>query len=422
MTRKLLVTIQANIRTATVLVALSVASTTGGHADAVTDWNAVMQATVAPLNPFLQTRSAAIVQLAVFEAVNAITGEYEPYLGTVAAPSGASAEAAAAAAAYRTLTTLHPENTPDLDAALATWLSAIPEASGREDGIQVGEAAAAAILNLRSNDGYTAVVAYTPGTDPGDWQPTPPAFAPAILTGWGRLATFGIERGSQFRSDPPPALKTGRYARHFNEVKEVGEAASAARPPDRTDIARFYITGAVQVYNPAARQVSAAQGKTLSENARIFALLAMALCDALVSSMESKFYYNYWRQVTAIANADRDGNRGTDHDPAWLPLIMTPPFPAYPSAHASAGGAARVVLERCFGEDGHFITLTSPTAPGVTLTYTSFDQITDDIDDARIYGGIHFRFDQEAGAHQGRRIGSYILKKHLRKVCDLEGE
>jgi hypothetical protein len=414
MTRKVLLKMRAKAGGVATLAALSMTLTTAGHADAVTEWNAVMQSTVATVNPFFQARSAAIVQLAVFEAVNAITGHYQPYLGTVAAPSGASPEAAAIVAAYRTLVTLHPGDFINLDAALAISLSAIPDGPAKDDGIQAGEAAAAAMLALRSNDGWDAVVPYTPGTAPGDWQPTPPAFGPAILTGWGRVETFGVTNAFRFRANRPPALKTGKYARHYDEVKEVGGADSPARPPDRAAIARFYIAAAVQFYNPAARQVSAAQGKTLSENARIFALLAMAVCDSLITCMESKYFYNYWRPVTAVVHADMDGNGKTAPDPTWLPLIVTPPFPSYPSAHASAGGAARAVLDHFYGEDGHFITLTSPTAPGVVLGYTTFEEITDDVDDARIYGGIHFRFDQEAGARQGRRIGSYILRNYLR--------
>jgi hypothetical protein len=159
--------------------------------------------------------------------------------------------------------------------------------------------------------------------------------------------------------------------------------------------------------------VSIAQNKTLSQNAHDFALLAMAICDGLISSMETKYYYNRWRPVTAIRAADTDGNPSTQPDIAWLPLITTPPFPSYPSAHASAGGAARRILERLYGKDGFLITLTSPTAPGVVLNYTAWKQITDDIDDARIFGGIHFRYDQQGGAKQGWNLGSYILETQL---------
>jgi hypothetical protein len=378
------------------------------------DWNAIMQTTVAPANPFIQARSAAIVQLAVFEAVNAIVGDYEPYLGTIAALPGASPEAATVAAAHRTLVTLHPGSAATLDASRTVSLSMIPDGQSKDDGIAVGEAVAAALLALRSNDGSSAVVPYTPGINPGDWQPTPPAFAPALLPGWGQVTPFGMRDGAQFRLSPPPPIHSSRFARDYNEVKEVGDINSTERPQDRTDVARFYIISAVQVYNPAARQVSEAQGKTLSENARIFALLAMAACDGLISAMETKYFYNYWRPVTAIQAGDTDSNKKTDADPTWLPLIVTPPFPSYPSAHASAGGAAREVLEDVYGESGLSITLTSPTAAGVVLNYASWEQITDDIDDARVYGGIHYRFDQTAGARQGRRVGSYILRRHLR--------
>ena len=383
------------------------------HADAVTDWNAIMQATVAPSNAFVQARAGAIVELAVFEAVNTITGNYRPYVGTISAPSGASPEAAAIAAAHRTLVTLYPANTAALDAAEATSLAALPDGQSKTDGISVGESAAAAMLALRANDGAANIVPYTPGTDPGDWQPTPPAFAPALLPGWGQVTTFGILNGAQFRLPPPPVLGSARYARDFNEVKLVGDVNSSVRPQDRTDVARFYIIAAVQVYNPAARQVSTAQGKTLSQNAHDFALLAMAMCDGLISSMETKYYYNRWRPVTAIRAADTDGNPSTEPDTAWLPLITTPPFPSYPSAHASAGGAARRILDRTYGKDGFSVTLTSPTAPGVVLHYTAWQQITNDIDDARIFGGIHYRYDQERGARQGWQVGSYILETQL---------
>ena len=395
-------------------IGVSVLSTAiRARADAVTDWNAIMQATVASSNAFIQARSAAIVQLAVFDAVNSITGKYRPYLAIISAPPGASPEAAAVAAAHRTLVTLYPGSAAVLDVAQAVSLSAISDGQAKTDGVAVGEAAASAILALRANDGSGLVVPYTPGSDPGDWQPTPPALAPALLSGWGQVTTFGILNGAQFRSAPPPLLGSARYARDFNEVKLVGDVNSSVRPQDRTNVARFYIIAAVQVYNPAARQVSIAQKKTLSQNAHDFALLAMAICDGLISSMETKYYYNRWRPVTAIRAADTDGNPSTGPDTGWLPLIITPPFPSYPSAHASAGGAARRILERLYGKDGFLITLTSPTAPNVTLYYTAWKQITDDIDDARIFGGIHFRYDQEGGALQGWKVGSYILETQL---------
>jgi hypothetical protein len=395
------------------------------HADVVTDWNEIMQATVAlpPTNPNVQTRWGAIVQLAVFEAVNAIVGDYEPYLGTVTAPPWASPEAAAIAAAHRTLVSLRPASTKTLDALRAESLAAIPDGPEKEAGIAAGEDAAADILMLRANDGSTeaATVPYTPGTDPGDWRPTPPAFAPAFLPGWGQVTPFGLEEGSQFRLPPPPNLRSRKYADDYNEVKLFGRFDSPFRPQDRTDVARFYaVTPPVQVWNVPARQVSAAQGKTPSENARIFALLAMAMADASIAGWDTKYHYNFWRPVTAIQAGGIDGNRRTNPDPTWLPLIATPAHPSYASGHATVSGAARAVLERALGKDGHAITLANPALPGIVLNYTAWEEITDDIDDARVYGGIHFRFDQEAGARQGRRVGRYLLRHQLRPMHDDE--
>jgi hypothetical protein len=393
------------------------------HADAVTDWNAIMEATVmeATPDPFLQVRSATITQVAVFEAVNAIVGDYEPYRGGITAPQGASPEAAAIAAAHRALAALHPASASKLDALRATSLAAIPNGQAKNDGITVGEAAAHAILALRADDGSSTVVPYPPGTEPGDYQPTAPDFTPAFRPGLGKVATFGIKSGAQFRLGPPPALHSGKYARDYNEVKRVGALDSTERSQYRTEVARFYAaTDAVPLYNLAARQVSEAQGKSLSENARIFALLTMAIFDAAVAVFDSKYFYNFWRPVTAIQAGDTDGNRKTDPDPHWQPLVFTPPFPSYPAGHGGFGAAARRVLEHVFGPDGHAITLTNPSVPGVGLHYTSWEQIHNDVDDARIFGGVHYRFDQEAAARQGRRVGAYILRHTLRPVhgCD----
>ena len=409
------------IPTLTALALLGSAGTCPGQADAVTQWNAIMQSTVsaAPSNAVFQSRWAAIVQLAVFEAVNAVTGDYKPYLGTIVAPEWASPDAAAVAAAHRTLVTLRPASAVALDALRALSLLAIPDGPAKDAGIEAGEDAAAAMLLLRANDGWNVVVPYTPGTNPGDWQPAPPAFAPAFLPGWGKVTPFGLLDGSQFRAPAPPALFTGKYAVDYDEVMLLGRIDSPFRPQDRTDVARFYAaTSPVQAWNSAARQVSLVQGKTLAENARIFALLAMAIGDASIAAYDTKYHYSLWRPITAIRGGDTDGNPRTQADPNWLPLIPTPAFPSYASAHATLSGAARVVLERIFGDHGNAITLTNPGLPGIVLNYTTFTQICDDIDDARIYGGIHFRFDQEAGTLQGRMVGNYILTHHLQRAND----
>ena len=386
------------------------------HADAVIEWNAIMQetATTSP-DPAERARTAAITQIAVFDAVNSIVGGWEPYLEKVTAPVGASPDAAAIAAAHHVLVTLHPESRVQLDAARARSLAAIPNQAGTHAGIAVGNAAADAILTLRANDGFDEVVPYNPGSRPGDYRPTPPELIPAFRPGLGLVAPFGIESAQRFRAESPPALQSMAYTRDFKEVKKIGELISPQRTQRLTDIAHFYAaTDADGIYHPAARQVSAAQGKMLSENARIFALLSMAIWDGVVACFESKYHYNIWRPVAAIREADTDRNRKTTSDANWQPLVFTPPFPTYPSGHAGFGAAARVVLEHFFGEDGHLITLTNPVVPDVRLHYASFKEITDDIDDARIFGGVHFRFDQEAGARQGRRVGEYIIRAELR--------
>jgi hypothetical protein len=387
------------------------------RSDEVRNWNAILETTVALTPHFLQSRSAAMVHVAVFEAVNAIIGDYHPYLGTIAAPRGASPEAATVAAAHRVLVALHPEASAKLDADRATSLAAIPNGPAKNAGIEVGEAAAAAMLALRANDGWNAVVPYTPVFSPGHWRPTPPDFRPAAFTHWGKVTPFAIGNGARFRLNQPPLLQTGNYAQDFNEVKALGGVVSTNRPQDRSDVARFYAAVLpMPLWPAAARQASAAKAKTLSENARDFAWLTMAVCDSLIASMEMKYHYNYWRPVSAIREAATDGNDQTVADGSWLSFVSTPPYPSYPGNHASAAGAARAVLEHVYGPDGHFITLTSQAVPGVVLRYTSWSQITDDIDDARIYGGVHFSVDQEAGARLGRQVGSYVLQNTLRST------
>ena len=368
------------------------------YGDEVTDWSLVLEQTAAGTSHFPQSRSAAIMHLAIFEAVNAITGDYEPYLGTISAPDWASTEAATVAAAHRTLVALYPAKQAQLDAARDASLAAIPDGDEEEAGIAVGEEAAATLLALRADDGSNAVVPYTPLLEPGYWRPTPPDFTPAAFTHWGQVDRFAIHDDPLFLVNPPPQLNTGKYAQDYDEVKALGDVDSTLRPEDRADVARFYAAVLPMPLWPAvARQVSAAQEKTLAENARDFAWLAMAVSDSLIASMHNKYYYSLWRPVTAIREGASDGNHATDPDPDWLSFVFTPPYPTYPGNHASAAGAARAVLEHVYGPDGHEITLTSQAVPDVVLHYTAFEQITDDIDDARIYGGVHFRFDQEAG-------------------------
>jgi hypothetical protein len=241
--------------------------------------------------------------------------------------------------------------------------------------------------------------------------------AVGIAFQWQNVTPFGIQRASDFLLDPPPALTSNRYAKAYNEVMTVGSINSTQRPQDRANVALFYAASSpTQVFNQAAQQVAQQQGRSLSENARAFALINMAMSDSLVASFLNKYHYNFWRPETAIHAGDADGNPETAGDPNWAPFIVTPCFPSYPSNHGSASNGAAAVLRRVYGEDGHSITLTNPAVPSIVLQYTSFKQITDDISDARVYGGIHFRTDQEAGARLGRAVGTAVYRNNLRPI------
>jgi hypothetical protein len=417
------------LRTSIALVALLVCSPIAARADVVLDWNAIAMSTLIGQgqSPFAQARFMAITQLAVFDAVNAITGNYRPYRETIVAPAGASADAAAVAAAYRVLKNYFPAAV-NLDPAYAASLAAIPDGSAKSAGVATGEAAAAEMIALRFNDGSSPPQFSLPASsDPGVWQLTPscPA-AGGVNFQWQNMTPFGVPSApgsktwiAQFAPGPPPALSSRRYARDFDEVKRVGDISSdlTDRPQDRADVARFYAAASPSfVFNLAARQVAAAEGSSLSENARALALLNMASNDSLVASFWIKYHYNFWRPETAIRQANADGNGRTDADLSFMPFVVTPCFPSYPSNHGSASNSAAEILKRVFGEGGHDITMASAAVPGVTLHYTRFNQITDDISDARVFGGIHFRFDQDAGSDLGRDIAIYEYRQNLRRA------
>ena len=386
------------------------------RADAVSDWNKIMIGIVrtAP-NAFFQARFAAITQLAVFEAVNACSPKYQPYLGTITAPLDASPDAAAIAAAHDVLEHYFPAAATTLDADEANSLSLIANGSSKDNGIAIGKAAAAAMIAARANDGSAPTETFLPASsDPGVWQPTPPAFAAGILLNWRNVTPFAVRSSKQFRVDVPPDLTSTAYTRSYQEVSEFGDVNSAARPQDRTDVAHFFaVVNAPEVWNNVVQQITQVRRTSPIDKARAFALINMAISDGLVTVMESKYFYVRWRPVTAIRAGDTDGNPNTEPNLAFTPLITTPPFPSYPSAHASASYGAREVIERLFGCQPYPITLSSPGIPTIVLHYTKLGEITDDIDDARVYGGIHFRYDQEAGGRQGQRVGSFVFSHKL---------
>lgn len=391
-------------------------ATASVQADPVIEWNGIMLETVAGQSSVNEPRLGAITQLAVFEAVNSITREYQPYLGTIKAPHGASADAAAVAAAHRVLAHYFPEKASTLDAAREQSMTQILDGPAKIDGAKVGEAAAEAMIALRADDGATPPEFYLPDSNrPGAWQPTA-SCSPngAAFKQWAKVQPFGIVRSDQFRIPAPPSLRSKRYARAFNELKRYGSAESVYRPADRSDVARFYASVlTIGTWNPAATQVAIAQGRSMTHTARALALVNMALSDAMISVFHVKYRAPFWRPETAIRNGDRDGNRYTTADPDFVPFVTTPCHPSYASAHGSTAMAARTVLEKIYGRGNHNITLSAPNVPGVILQYRRFDEITRDIHDARVYGGIHWRFDQEGGAKLGKQVGEYVYRKNL---------
>jgi hypothetical protein len=385
------------------LLATLAMSTANAKPDVVLEWNEIMVTHMMELPPTTHTRLGAMMHLAVFEAVQAA--------------SGASAQAAAIAAAHRVLRANLPAKAAELDAAREASLARISNGRGKREGIDMGEAAAAGIIAARAGDGSEPEEFHVPDSvDPGVWQLTP-GCPPAggVFLHWRNVRPFALRRAEQFRSAPPPALGSHRYAKSFAEVKVLGGRDSTSRPADRAEVARMYAAvGDGILWNPVARQLATAGRYSMAQNARTFALLNMALADAAIAVTETKYYYDSWRPETAVVAAGADGNERTDPLPSFVPLIPTPCFPGYPSGHAVLSHAARKVLERVFGARGHAIVVASPELPGVVLRYSTLEDLTTDIDDSRVHGGIHFRFDQTAGAEQGRKVGVYVLKHGLR--------
>jgi len=391
----------------------------------VREWNEIAINAILPNGPpFTAARFMTITQLAVFEAVNSISGKYQPYLGTVSAPAGASTEAAAVVAAHDTLVNYFPAQTATLDARRDASLAAIPDGQSKTDGMAVGAAAAAAMIADRTNDGSSPALFHLPdNTDPYEWQITLPPYGGCTAAGgvfrhWPNLRPFAIESSSQFRSKPPPTLGSGVYAQDYNEVQAVGSLNSPNRPQDRTDVARLYAVGPGHwTWNYALLQIASTRNDDITDTARTMALMNMAINDAYISGFESKYFYKTWRPVTAIPRGDEDGNKWTTPG-AFTPLISTPCFPGYPSNHGTGSGAARTVLERAYGRFGHSINVFHPNAPGIVLNYSDLRVMTDDVADARVYGGIHFRYDQDAGERQGHAVGQYVYNNRLKKVDD----
>jgi hypothetical protein len=411
------------LRLIAVTLLAAVAFANNARADVVTDWNviATTNAPAAGNNAIQQSRIYAMTHAAIHDALNAIDRRYKPYALDMYGNPGASPAAAVAAAAHDVLLHELPTRQSVLDAAYAASLSAIPDGAAKTDGIAIGQQAAAAIIALRSSDGSSAIVPYTPGIGPGVWQPTPPAFLAALLPGWGSVTPFTLRIGSQFRPDPPELfdLTSQQYTRDFNEVESIGDVNSSTRTAEQSQIAMFWYEGSPNGWNRIARNVSAQQGLDLWQNARLFGLINFAMADGFIAGFDAKYAYDFWRPVTAIRAGDTDGNDQTLGDPTWSSFLVAPNIPDYPSTHSVLGAAAAEVLTSFFDNDDDEIAFTTTSGnpfPGITRSFTSFSQAAQENADSRVYAGIHFRRTCTDGLRQGKKVGRFAFKHYLKPI------
>lgn len=413
--------------------------------DVILDWNASLLNVVrdwtttsddpylgriVPAAPPVVARNLAIVHAAMYDAVNAIEQTHEAYGFGGLASEATSPVAAAAAAAHRAASSLYSDadEMAVWNASLNEALTTVPDGPARTAGIALGQQAADALLALRSDDGAEAPWQYTPGGQPGDWDRTFPGNLPPLLPQWPQVTPFAILSGDQFRPPPPPSLDSSEYAAAVDEVMRLGRLNSSSRTLEQTEIAVFWADGGGTFtppghWNQIAADVAMAEGHTLAENARLMALLNFALADAGIAAWEAKYAYDLWRPIDAIRQADADGNASTVADSEWVPLLVTPPFPTYTSGHSTFSGAADAVLTAFFGADVHFTTASDghdgfaqrplDAASVRTRSFTSFREAADEAGRSRVYGGIHFGFDDVAGLAAGRAIGDYVAAQIL---------
>lgn len=394
--------------------------TSFARADVVTDWNTAMthasEILPAPgIPPFLESRLFAMAHIAMFNAVSEIT----PHHSEAGAKSRGNAIAAAAQAAHDVLVNQPLGSNAAFDELLAQELATIPSGADKDRGIAVGAAAAAAMLRSRANDGSaTAEHPYTPGTNPGDYQFTPPFDGPpfngyAAVPKWGQVTPFVMKTGSQFRCGPPYRVGDLAYTFDLTEIAALGSANSADRTPDQKALALFWYENCGMGWNRIARELAGQQSNSVLEHARLFASLNAALADGYISAIEAKYTYNFWRPITAIRRADADGNELTHATVDWEPLFLTPPVPDYPSAHACAGGAAAAVLISFFGDNRTFTIPSTMAVPFPIVQPRTFHSISDAAKEnalSRMLVGIHFRNACLTGLEQGEKVGNWVVK------------
>jgi hypothetical protein len=392
---------------------LAITVAASARANVITDWDEKAVAIVAPMPPYPAQRLMGMVHVAMFDATNSIARRYRPYLVQLPAAPTTSKEAAATAAAAAILATIDPKTASEVKVAVATYLASIPDGEAKSDGIKLGEAVAARVLEARANDGSDAPDDYRPRTTPGVYVPTP------ITAGsiWRGIKPFAMTKASQFRPDPPIALNSETWANNFNELRDYGGKASTKRSALQTETARFWLMVGPQAYHPFARQLVTAKQMSVEDSARFMALAAVGLCDGLIALFDAKYHYNFWRPITAIRNGDIDDNPATERQATWQPIDNTPLHPEYPCAHCVLSGSIAGVVKAALGtEDIPEVAATSVTAPGVTHRWTNMTVFADEVANARIWAGFHYRFSTQVGTGMGRQIGEYVVKNVMQPV------
>ena len=413
---------------ALILIASSLA-TRAAAGDVIADCNAIAEKEIKAAKHPLPVTSVefAMVHVAIYDAVESIDRRYEPYHASVPNASG-SMSVAAAQAGHDVLVGLFPAQSANIEADYADPLNTCRLDLG-DPGTNLGQQVAADILFLRGHDGRFPLnpPPFVGNNAIGQWRPTPsllpglpPSFAPGLVPWMASVTPFSMKSNSQFRVDPPPDLTSETWAADFNEVKAVGSLTSTTRTPEQTEIGYFWADSGPLLWQNALRYIARTYLTKIGDSARMFALADVALADAQIACWDSKYFYNFWRPITAVQLGDQDGNPATDVDPNWQPLINTPNFPEYPSGHASVSGAVSHMLRLFFGSDqlNFQMTTTNPSAIQKTRTFARFSQAENEVVNARVYVGIHFRNSDRAARTQGLRLANWVFKNYLRPIDD----
>jgi hypothetical protein len=405
----------------TAVLALALPPVAAASPNVITDWDEKAAATIqgnvpsAPrLGPTGATRIMAVMHIAMFEAVNTVDGKYEPYRGAAKSDPNCSQQAAAATAAATVLIKMHPESAAKTQQELDAYLANIPKGEAKDRGVKLGEETANRVVALRGDDGNDKVYAYRPRTQPGVYVQT----MPTVSWEHSTMQPFVLTSPSQFRPGPPPDLKGEQWAKDYNEIKDLGGTKSTTRTPRQSEDAKFWLSAGPTMYAPFPRQVVIGKDMSVVESARFMSIISMAMMDAAIAIFDAKYAYEFWRPITAIRNGDNDDNPATERVANWEPFgVVTPPHPEYPCAHCVISGAVAGSIETLLGtSEIPEVTLTSPSAPGVTHKFTNIRALNDEIAGARIYAGFHYRNSTVVGSDLGKKVGTYVAQNSMQPL------